>query len=115
MVEGSHIGTDRSGTADLGNGAAGVTIMGGSKDNVIGGKTATERNVISGNAKNGVSLCIDPGGVLGAFCNRNKIVGNFIGTDASGTVALGNDGHGIEIVSVAGLPEPVQPRLPPLS
>ncbi len=49
-------------------------------------------NVISGNGGNGI-------GIYGA--NDNQIAMNFIGTDASGTVALGNRGNGILVTNGA--------------
>ena len=62
---------------------AGVAISGGAKDNTIGGDTPEERNVISGNGSDGVSI-------KGSGTDGNTVVGNYIGTDASGTAALGN-------------------------
>jgi hypothetical protein len=46
-VEGNFIGTDPSGTLDLGN-SAGVVVAGSSR-NAIGGKTPAARNLVSGN------------------------------------------------------------------
>jgi CSLREA domain-containing protein len=101
-IEGNYIGTDKTGTTitspgghPLGNGALGVSLttaqgdnLGGS-GNVVGGTAAGAGNVISGNATGGV-------GVLGES-NANAIVGNRIGTDATGTAALGNGTDGIRI------------------
>lgn len=53
-LEGCFIGTDASGTQDLGN-SAGVIIDDG-ENNVIGGDTLAARNVISGNSNAGVFL-----------------------------------------------------------
>ncbi|MCA9125378.1 MAG: hypothetical protein KDB11_34655, partial [Planctomycetales bacterium] len=47
-IVGNYIGTDVGGTVDLGNTGTGITVNGGSL-NIIGGTTAAERNVISGN------------------------------------------------------------------
>jgi hypothetical protein len=52
-------------------------------------------NVISGNAGNGVYL-------NGANANNNVVQGNFIGTAANGTNALGNSNSGIYVLSAAG-------------
>src|SRR2546423_203833 len=52
--------------------------------NVIGGTNAAARNVISAN-----------GGGISLSSSENVIQGNFIGTDASGTIALGNALDGI--------------------
>jgi hypothetical protein len=92
-VLGNYIGTDKNGTADLGNSGRGV-IVADAKDSTIGGTASGVRNVISGNNLHGVqiqSLFLNPTG--------NKVEGNFIGTNASGTGALGN---GLDGVQVAG-------------
>ena len=75
-VAGNLIGTNRSGTAVLGNSIDGVQI-GGAAGNRIGGEVAASRNIISGNGRMGV--LID-----GANASANTIAGNFIGTDVSG-------------------------------
>jgi hypothetical protein len=79
VVQGNFIGTDVTGTADLGNYGAGVTIS-VAPDNTIGGITPGARNIISGNEGGGISI----GGT------GNLVQGNFIGTDVTGTVAIGN-------------------------
>ena len=87
-ITGNYLGTDASGTKDLGNDFNGVYI-GNAPDNTIGGTTAAERNVISGNDYYGVLLGTDAAG--------NRIVGNYIGTDASGKGDLGNSSDGVSI------------------
>ena len=82
---GNYIGTDASGTQNLGNSLYGVYCFGA--NNTVGGTTAAERNVISGNFY-GVFFS-DPGG--------NKVTGNYIGTDRSGTSPLGNSFYGVYI------------------
>jgi hypothetical protein len=62
-----------------------------SADNTIGGATPTARNVISGNGQNGVRTVSDHG----VPATGNQILGNFIGTDATGTAALGNLQSGV--------------------
>jgi hypothetical protein len=58
--------------------------------NAVGGATAGERNVVSGNDSHGVI-------VFGAGAKGNKVVGNYVGTDASGTKDLGNSQEGVFI------------------
>ena len=87
---GNYIGTDTSGTSALGNGEIGVGIGSGASNNVIGGDTLAARNLISGNGIAGVWLQ-DVG------TTDNRVVGNTIGTDASGTRALGNGRAGLFI------------------
>jgi hypothetical protein len=88
LIQGNFIGTDVNGTADLGNGV-GVEIS-DAAGNTLGGTSSNERNIISGNNASGVSIS-------GNSFN-NLIQGNFIGTDVSGTLALGNTRHGVEIL-----------------
>jgi hypothetical protein len=90
VVIGNHIGLDSSGSAALGNGEHGVEIVNGAARNTVGGATAGERNVVSGNARHGITVG-DPGG------DENVVSGNYIGTDATGTAALGNGEAGVAI------------------
>ena len=90
VILGNYIGLDLTGTKAVGNDAGGVAIFGTSHGNVVGGTAAGARNVISGN---GLGIAIaDPGS------DGNVIVGNFIGTDSTGTVGVSNRIHGVEIV-----------------
>jgi hypothetical protein len=92
----NYIGTDVTGTAAVPNGD-GVVITG--TGNSLGDPTGTYRNVISGNGR-GIYLSATATGT-------NSIVGNYIGTDAAGTAAVGNgtgvyvDGNGTAIGSSA--------------
>ncbi len=88
LIESSYIGTDSTGTKAMGNGEAGVAIIGGGTHNTIGGTTAGAGNVISANAGDGVDD-------IGA--NASLIAGNWIGTNARGTAALANTGDGIYV------------------
>jgi titin len=89
-IQGNYIGTDLTGTIDLGNGVNGVSISQGSSANLIGGTAAGTGNLISGNDEFGM-IVVDPGS------NGNVIQGNLIGTDVTGTVDLGNSSVGIVI------------------
>lgn len=89
VISGNFIGTDRAGTAALANGSGGlggVILVGGASDNTVGGTTPAARNLISGNIGNGVELGSGSG---------NTVQGNLIGTDLTGTIALGNTGRGV--------------------
>jgi len=85
-IQGNTIGLNASGSAVLPNGAEGIKIQ--SNGNVVGGDDAFKRNVISGNTTQGVRL-------QGASATGNAIRGNYIGTDATGAIDLGNTSHGV--------------------
>lgn len=89
-VSGNFIGTNVNGTAALGNTLSGVQIQ--SPNNTVGGTTVGERNLISGNAQAGVFIAT-------AAATGNKVTGNYIGTDVTGTAALGNISDGVNIQS----------------
>jgi hypothetical protein len=88
VVEGCVIGLDAAGT-DRGNSGAGIFIN-RSANNRIGGTNAAQRNVISGNSSHGI-------GILDSNSFGNLVLGNFIGTDATGTLNRANNGDGIDI------------------
>ncbi|MFH1918378.1 MAG: hypothetical protein ABIP48_00610, partial [Planctomycetota bacterium] len=97
VVAGNFIGTDVTGTSALANGEFGVVIFGDAQWNRIGTNgdgvgDAAERNLISANAKSGVLIG-------GSDATDNVVAGNFIGTDVTGTRALGNGSYGVEIVN----------------
>jgi uncharacterized repeat protein (TIGR01451 family) len=91
-ISADYIGTDPTGTQALGNKADGILVF--SRNNVIGGPGAGDRNVISGNAGDGIFL-----GASSAQPSGNVIERNLIGTDVSGTLDLGNVGAGIDVES----------------
>jgi hypothetical protein len=87
--EGNFIGTDVTGTLDLGNAANGMTLLGAS-ENTIGGTTPAAQNLVSGNDQDGVFMG-------GADARSNLVQGNFIGTDVTGTAPLGNTINGVQV------------------
>ena len=92
VLQGNYIGTDFSGTVALGN-LTGVALA-NAPSNTVGGTVAGARNVISGNTFWGVKLD-------GALSTGNVVQGNYIGTDVTGTAALGNHNDGVVIGSAA--------------
>lgn len=89
LIAGNLIGTDPTGTNALGNDGEGVDII-NSSGNTIGGTATGARNIISGNAIDGV-------GIGGVSSTNNAVTGNFIGTDVSGANVLANGAHGVFI------------------
>ncbi len=81
-IQGNYIGTDATGNVDLGNGLNGVRLR--SANNVIGGGNVATRNVISGNGAAGVVI-------NGAMATGNQLLGNYIGTNATGAASLANE------------------------
>ena len=88
-IQGNYIGLSAAGTNALPNGFNGVTISGGSS-NTVGGASVGARNVISGNSYNGV-------GILLVTDIWNTVSGNYIGTDFTGTKAVGNVLAGVRV------------------
>lgn len=87
VVAGNIIGLDASGHTTLGNQVAGIGIT-NAPDNRIGGGIPEARNWISANADSGIYL-------QGPWATRNRILGNYIGTDRTGMLARGNVRDGI--------------------
>ena len=84
LIQGNLVGTDPTGTIALGNGNFGLNV-GGTFNQVGGAGSSVPRNVIAGNGSLGIKLSGD----------HNTLLGNFIGTDLTGTKALPNNGPGI--------------------
>lgn len=89
-VIGNLIGTDATGTAVLFNPDFGIGI-GSAPNNIIGGTTTEERNIIAGHPF-GIVIALGPTlpNLTPGEPNGNQIIGNYIGTDTTGTVALRN-------------------------
>ena len=78
-IVGNFIGTDPTGTVAMPCSSAAIYDFGSrTSGNQIGGTTAADRNLISGNTN------------YGLYVRRATIQGNFIGTNAAGTSALPN-------------------------
>ena len=58
IVEGNFIGTDPTGTIDMGNGNWGILMFDSSSFNTIGGTTPAARNIISGNDLVGIQMSL---------------------------------------------------------
>src|SRR5262245_22959024 len=93
VFEGNFLGTDPAGTTAVPNEGAG--IFGGgffTTGTRIGGLTPGQRNVISGNAGDGIHM----------FTFNSVVQGNYVGVNAADTAALGNGGDGVAILGAEG-------------
>ena len=84
-IAANYIGLEADGTTVASNGGYGVLLINGAFENIIGGSTTADRNILSGHSSAGAGV-----GLIGAGTEENKIQGNYIGTDASGNAARGN-------------------------
>jgi hypothetical protein len=88
VIEGNLVGVDATGTIGMGNRGSGIAVS--SSSNRIGGMAPSSRNIISDNFYWGIFLS-------GSAATGNVIQGNFVGTDATGTIRLGNGQSGIHL------------------
>ncbi|MBZ0295783.1 MAG: right-handed parallel beta-helix repeat-containing protein, partial [Anaerolineae bacterium] len=97
VIEGNLIGTNASGTAvaDYNAEAMSFGIVAGGSNTTIGGETESSRNIISGNYRYGVYVTLAAENVT--------IQGNYIGTDITGTFALGNETAGLHLDSASNI------------
>ena len=85
IIYGNFVGTNLTGTAAVANGGGGLHIVNCSTP-LIGGTAAGQSNVLSGNTRDGLWF---------ENTTNASIQGNFIGTNLTGTAAIGNGGNGI--------------------
>ncbi|HWB10980.1 MAG TPA: Calx-beta domain-containing protein [Pirellulales bacterium] len=117
QVVGNDIGVGVDGTTPVPNAEDGVRLVDASS-NTIGNTQDDSRNVISGNTRNGVEIDAAaateyglPVPLANQGASNNKIQGNYIGTDVSGTTFVPNgnpadtgksqDGEGIVLRNLA--------------
>ena len=91
---GNFIGTDLTGKVQLANAGDGVLVNAGANFNSVGGNLVGQGNIISGNTRNGVEL-------TGAGTSGNFVLGNYIGVDVSGELAMANMLDGVLITAGA--------------
>jgi hypothetical protein len=86
LVQGNYIGTDVSGTKAL----DGEIKIQDAPDNTIGGTTPAARNIISGSRRAGIHVLSTDD-----TCGGTLVQGNYIGTDKTGQLGLGNNLDGV--------------------
>ncbi len=90
-VQGNLVGTDPAGAILIGNGNP--ILITDSSSNTIGGATAGVRNVVAGmTGTANANVAIHSSN---AFSDSTLVQGNFIGTDLTGTLALGGSNGGV--------------------
>lgn len=92
-IVGSFIGTDAVGSFNAQSavaGASGLLINGGASNNQIGAANLPDRNVISGNAGNGITI-------TGDDTSGNVLHNNIVGPKMDGLTGRPNLGHGLAI------------------
>ncbi len=93
LIQGNYIGVNQDGTGPLANTGSGIVDI-ASPGTTIGGTAEGAGNVISANAYVGVSI-------QGSASSGALVLGNYIGTDKTGKIALGNLGDGLELGDVS--------------
>lgn len=95
-IKGNYIGTNKNGDNFISN-HTGIMLKSNSNKNQIGGTSAAERNIISGNLEIGVYI---------EASDSNTIQGNYLGPDVSGNATFmisdsAVQGNGIELNTVS--------------
>jgi hypothetical protein len=108
LVVGNFLGTDATGTKSLAGGtdSMGILIAAGATNNTVGGITAAARNLISGNKGTGIQIGTsnDVSATSG-----NVVAGNYVGTDVTGLLPLGNGsgsnptGDGVDLIGALSI------------
>ena len=93
LVEGNYVGTDLTGAVAVANLSSGIYVGPSITNNTIGGTASGAGNLISGNGRIGFNTT----GIGLDGTSNNLVEGNYVGTDYTGTHALGNAYAGIEI------------------
>ena len=97
VIKGNYLGTNAAGTAAIANGTAGNANSGflliEGDNSIVGGTNPGEGNLVSGSTHAGIFIT----------SSGNTVQGNLIGTDATGTTTLANQGPGVQIGEIAGV------------
>jgi len=99
VIAGNYIGVDPGGTAATNIAGDDILIDSGSSQNTVGGLTSAARNLLVNNNAGGSSVGagVDIEGTSG-----NLVLGNFVGTDATGTESLAGGSDSIGVLIAAG-------------
>jgi hypothetical protein len=89
FVSGNYIGVDDTGTRPLGNDGDGIEVLNTPQFDISAG-SSRPRSIVSANAGHGIRI--------NAPSPSSHITGQFVGTDATGEVPMGNGGSGIYVM-----------------
>ncbi len=91
-IQGNYVGLAVDGATDLGNAGTGIGLYDAS-GTIVGGLDTGARNVVSGNDSEGITVL----NISLLAASNNQILGNYVGTDYTGTLAVLNNSTGIRI------------------
>ncbi len=91
-ISGCWSGLGSTGTNAAPNAYQGILISDGASRNIVGGTNALARNVLSGNSQYGIFIA-------GTNTTGNIVLGNYIGTDATGMTPVTNASGGAIILN----------------
>jgi hypothetical protein len=94
-ISGCWFGLDPTGTNAAPNAYQGILVASGAGGNTIGGTNTPARNVLSGNSQYGIFI-------TDSNTTGNVVLGNYLGTDFSGSNALANGLSGVFLGNNAG-------------
>jgi hypothetical protein len=94
-ISGCWFGLDPTGTNAAPNAYQGILVASAASENTIGGTNAPARNVLSGNSQYGIFI-------TDSNTTGNVVLGNYLGTDFSGSNVLGNGLSGVFLGNNAG-------------
>lgn len=99
QVRTCHLGVNLAGTKPANNGR-GEVILWWADDNLVGGTTAAERNIVAGGY---MGKDYKRAGILVANGHYNKVQGNYVGLKRDGLGILGEGGCGIAVAVVQAI------------
>jgi hypothetical protein len=91
QIMGNYIGLKKDGKTALRNYTDAVDFEFGPQYNTLGGDGPEEGNIISGNYSEGIEIS------HGTDTQFNRVIGNYFGLSADGTIAVGNAGSGVTL------------------
>jgi hypothetical protein len=94
-ISGCWFGLDPTGTNAAPNAYQGILVASGAGGNTLGGANTPARNVLSGNSQYGIFI-------TDSNTTGNVVLGNYLGTDFSGSNALANGLSGVFLGNNAG-------------